>query len=367
MRWCAGVLAGAVAAGLLWTAPAAADDGESPDGAAQEQQALDQAEETGEPVEIVSATDERSQVFANPDGTFTLQTHPSPVRVRTGGGWRDVDTTLVRADDGTVRPRATAADLVFSGGGDDALARVSLGGRSVALDWLGALPEPVLEADRATYPEVLPDVDLVVSAGVDGFTQVLVVRTAEAAANPALAQLDLPVQGTGVTIEADETGNLDAVTPEGESVFVASAPAMWDSSGQDGQGDTGAAARALAPATGARMEQVPTEVVDGALRLRPDQEMLTDEATTYPVFIDPSVSVKREAWAYVDKRFPTTAYYNKSDADSGVGYEPQYGHTKRVFWRFSVYERTRNATIRSATLRTEVAHAFGCTDARVEL
>ncbi|WP_199860076.1 hypothetical protein, partial [Thermobifida halotolerans] len=54
----AGVLAGVVAAGLLWAAPAWADDEESaePDLTAGEEQALAEAAETGEPVEVASAT-----------------------------------------------------------------------------------------------------------------------------------------------------------------------------------------------------------------------------------------------------------------------------------------------------------------------
>ncbi|WP_084012835.1 LamG-like jellyroll fold domain-containing protein, partial [Thermobifida halotolerans] len=359
-----------------------ADDEESaePDLTAEEEQALAEAAESGEPVEVASATDERSQVFANPDGTFTLETHASPVRVRTPEGWAEVDTTLVRTPDGRVRPRAAAVDMAFSGGGDDALARVALGGRSVELGWLGTLPEPVLVEDRATYPDVLPDVDLVLTAGVDGFAQVLVVHTPEAAAHPELAELELPLRGEGVQVTSDAGGNINAVTADGESVFTASAPAMWDSSsadadgstqedttGTDGGTDTDMGALALAPATGARVAQLGTRLTDEAIVLEPDQDLLTDAATEYPVFIDPSVSVTRQAWAYVDKKFPNTAYYNRSDADTGVGYEPQYGHTKRGFWRFAIFERTRNATIQSATLRTEVTHAFGCTNARVEL
>lgn len=361
----ASVLAGVVAAGLLWTVPASADDEEptEPDLTSEEEQALAEAAETGEPVEVASATDERSQVFANPDGTFTLETHASPVRVRTPEGWTDVDTTLVHTPDGKVRPRAAAVDMAFSGGGDGALARVTLGGRSVELGWLGALPEPVLDEDRATYPDVLPDVDLVLTAGVDGFAQVLVVHTPEAATHPELAELELPLRGEGVEVTTDAGGNINAVTADGESIFTASAPAMWDSAGEDLSTEE----KAAAPATGARVSQLDTRLNSEAITLEPDQDLLTDPATEYPVYIDPSVSVTRQAWAYVDKKFPNTAYYNRSDADTGVGYEPQYGHTKRAFWRFAVFERTRNATIQSATLRTEVTHAFGCTNAKVEL
>src|SRR5690606_36271924 len=221
----------------------------------------------------------------------------------------------------------------------------------------------MLDEDRATYPDVLPDVDLVLTAGVDGFAQVLVVHTPEAATHSELAELELPLRGEGVEVTTDAGGNINAVTADGESIFTASAPAMWDSAGEDLSTEE----KAAAPATGARVSQLDTRLNSEAITLEPDQDLLTDPATEYPVYIDPSVSVTRQAWAYVDKKFPNTAYYNRADADTGVGYEPQYGHTKRAFWRFAVFERTRNATIQSATLRTEVTHAFGCTNAKVEL
>ncbi|GAA4944127.1 LamG domain-containing protein [Streptomonospora halophila] len=141
---------------------------------------------------------------------------------------------------------------------------------------------------------------------------------------------------------------------------------MWDSSGQEG---LSARAQAVAPQAGARVEKVETELADGVLRLRPDAAMLADADTTFPVYIDPSVSVSRQAWGYVNRKYPGANYFNSSDSDTGVGYEPQYGNTKRGFWRFAVADRTKRShtEIHSATLRMEVTHAFGCTDATFEL
>lgn len=58
------------------------------------------AEQTGEPVEINELTDEKTQHFANPDGTLTMHAHAQPVRVRSEQGWTDVDTTLYLPGDG---------------------------------------------------------------------------------------------------------------------------------------------------------------------------------------------------------------------------------------------------------------------------
>ncbi|MDA2804926.1 LamG-like jellyroll fold domain-containing protein [Nocardiopsis suaedae] len=362
--------AGAAALGLLLTtsllaAPASA---EPSDLSPEEEQAAEQAASSGERVEIEAFTDETTQVFAEPDGSFTMESSPVPQRVRADDGWAPVDTDLVTTGDGTVRPKASAAEVAFSGGGDGApMARVGIGSNAVELDWPEPLPEPELEGAQATYPEVLPGVDLVLTASVDGFNQVLAVKTREAAEQDALAQVEMALATQGVTMREDTAGNLSAVGDNGgEQVFTAPAPEMWDSSGSE---EMSTQEQAVAPKAGARVEQVEAEVEVDRLRLTPDADMLADEATEFPVYIDPSVSVARHSWAYVNKRFPSTSYYNSSDSDTGVGYEPQYGNTKRAFWRFKVYERTKKSgtVIDSATMRFEVSHGFACTDATFEL
>ncbi|GAA1441207.1 LamG-like jellyroll fold domain-containing protein [Nocardiopsis tropica] len=366
--------AAALALSLFTALPAAADEDDptAPAGADspnEEFDALALAQETGERVEIPSLTDEKTQHFANPDGSLTAETHAVPVRVRSADGWVDVDTTLVTTDDGLVRPRAAGMDIAFSGGGDAPMARIGIGSNSVELDWNGDLPVPALEEDRATYADVLPDVDLVLTAGAEGFTQVLVVHTPEAATSPDLAELELALAADGVTVSADEHGNIDAVGDDGgQSVFTVQAPAMWDSTGQDeapGEGPL------TAPTTGARTALVETAVGVDSIRLVPDQEMLVDDTTEFPVYIDPSVSASRPNWAYVDRAFPNQAYYNAKVDDVGIGrVEWDRVYTKRAFFQFTVMARTNhpNTVINSATLRTEIEWGWDCTsNAHIQL
>ncbi|KIH96973.1 glucanase [Streptomonospora alba] len=364
--------AAAVLAALLSAVPAGADpvDQPPPGDPPTEDQAQAEAESSGERVAVEEATTETTEVFAEPDGTFTMETSPVPQRVRTGQGWESVDTDLAEVGDGTVQPKAAPAELAFSGGGTDVpMARVGIGSKDVSLDWPGELPEPGIEGNQATYADVLPDVDLVLTAGVDGFTQVLVVHTAEAAQNERLEQLELALGTRGVDMGRDDHGNLNAQDAGGGTVFTAPAPTMWDSSSGAGQEQLSPRSQAVFPQAGARVEKVDTELAGDTLRLRPDAAMLADEDTRFPVYIDPSVSVARQAWGYVNRQYPGANYFNSSDDDTGVGYEPQYGNTKRAFWRFHVANRTKRSRteIHSATLRMEVTHAFGCTDATFEL
>ncbi|MFV2197177.1 LamG domain-containing protein, partial [Nocardiopsis sp. LOL_012] len=357
---------------LLHVAPASADDEDTPPAAGgesspdgpEEFNALALAAETGERVEITSLTDEKTRHFANPDGTLTAEISALPVRVRTSEGWTDVDTTLVDTGDGLLRPRATNADLAFSAGGDAPMVTLGLGNNSVSLGWDGDLPSPELEGNQATYPDVLPDVDLVLTAGVEGFTQVLVVHTPEAAASPELAELELALDTAGVTMIADTHGNLTATGDEGgQSVFSAPAPTMWDSTGADQATATGEDPT-TAPLTTSQVEPVPTTVEVDTLSLAPDQQMLTDEATQYPVYIDPSISVSRPNWAYVDAAYPNQEYFNRSIESVGIGRlsDASGTYTRRALFQFWVAGRTKQdtTTIHSATLRTEVTHGYTC-------
>ncbi|RKS05026.1 concanavalin A-like lectin/glucanase superfamily protein [Nocardiopsis sp. Huas11] len=359
----------------LLTAPSALADeddstGTDPSSSEEERDALALAEETGERVEIAGLTDEKTQHFANPDGTLTMETHAVPVRVRSNGGWVDADPSLVATEDGLVRPRAAGMDIAFSGGGDAPMAEIGIGSNSVELGWTGDLPEPVLDGAQATYADVLPDVDLVLTAGVEGFTQVLVVHTPEAAEAPELAELQLALGTEGVTVTEDEHGNLEAVGDQGgQGVFAVQAPAMWDSAGAEEAVES--EDPTVAPLSGSRVEQVETTVGVDSIRLVPDQAMLADEATEYPVYIDPSVSANRPNWGYVDKAYPNQEYFNPTVDSVGVGrIEWDRVYTRRAFFQFTTMGRTEhsNTIIHSATLRTEVDWAYDCnSDSHIQL
>ncbi|MFE6775287.1 LamG-like jellyroll fold domain-containing protein [Streptomyces sp. NPDC057702] len=208
--------------------------------AVSESTALDQARRTGARVEVTSLRTETSEVFATPTGALEAREHVRPVRVRVDGGWRPVDTGLRRSADGAVVPGGTSVGLEFSGGGTAPMVRLRQAGRELALSWPAPLPEPRLEGDSAVYSEVLPGVDLRLTAEVDGFAQLLVVKSAAAAASEKLAELRLRVGARGVTVREGPDGTLAAVDEgAGSAVFEAPRPVMWDSSGTAARG-TGA-------------------------------------------------------------------------------------------------------------------------------
>ncbi|MFF0206290.1 LamG-like jellyroll fold domain-containing protein [Streptomyces sp. NPDC005017] len=289
---------------------------------------------------VDTRTTESSQVFANPDGTFTQEMNAAPVRAqRDNGAWAPIDTSLARAADGSVRARNTTADLAFSGGGDGkSLVTLEDEGHELKLGWPTTLPEPRLEGSTATYAEVLPGVDLRLTALSTGYTSVLVVKSAEAAGNPALASIRMSVSGS-LDVTATPDGGFVARDGEGTPVFESPAGRMWDSAGDTAvatdapvttttteaatqlaavgplKGEAAAAnddptpaeptatpapatptpvpdakgepAPTEGPSTGDAESELPLRVTDKALEITPDPALLHGEDTVFPLYIDP--------------------------------------------------------------------------------
>ncbi|MFJ8582614.1 FG-GAP-like repeat-containing protein [Micromonospora sp. NPDC093277] len=375
-RFLAALTTGTTALAVAAVAPAAAA---APPGASRqagalagdeawyttEAEAMAAARQSGERIEVDGLTTETQQVFANPGGTFTLEQRVRPVRVKRNGRWTAVDTTLDFDTAGRVAPRNTKVGLSFSGGGDSVLVRLDQEGKELALGWKQPLPRPTLDGDTATYRNVLPDVDLVVKADVEGFSEVFVVHTPEAAANPELATTDFALSGKGLSVTTDSAGNIKALDSDGREVFVAPTPRMWDSAGTPDP-DLTAGARAFQSNQGAKQAIMTPTVHDGTLSITPDQEMLTSASTKYPVYLDPTlVAGSRLAWTSVWKSFPTSKYWNSTDI-ARVGHSDEDNLTNRSFFRMDT-SRVKGKNIIRATFQAHETHSWSCSARSVEL
>ncbi|WP_244313337.1 LamG-like jellyroll fold domain-containing protein [Streptomyces zinciresistens] len=280
------------------------------------------AAETGDPVEVLSLRDERSTTVANPDGTFTINRYVEPVRTRQDGKWTDIDTTLVEQKNGTFAPKAALTAMSFSGGGDKTFAKIEKDGRALALDWLGPLPKPKISGSTASYANVLSGVDLNVTASAEGFSHVLVVKSAEAAANPQLAELELPVSTASLKLEETVDGGLTAIdSGSGGAVFEAPKPMMWDSSRKAATAPSvsPSAESATTPPDGAEVADVAVDITSDTVSLRPDRDLLTSDDTVYPVYIDPVVkTASRTGWTMVSSYWANQTFW-KFGGDEGVG------------------------------------------------
>ncbi len=305
------------------------------------------ANASGQRVEVLGLRSGTKQVFANPDGTLTAAITLQPTRVhRPDGSWVPVDTTLRVQPEGTVAPVAVPVDIAFSGGGSAPLARIARAGKSLAMGWPGLLPRPLLHGDTATYPDVLPGVDLQVRADVGGFAEQLVVKNSAAAANPALAKLRFALDASGLTVRTTTSGGLAAIDAAGGTVFQAPAPSMWDSAAPA----PGAAPAAVA-SPGAHRARMGVRVTADTLEITPDRSILTAPSTRFPVVIDPTWTYQNPAWTEVNSFDPDSSTWRTVPTSLAVGFQDFQPPTRvRSFLRFGLDSRIFGSHILNATL-----------------
>lgn len=381
-RVVAGMAAALVSAGVLIagaTAPAAAapDTAAAPDAV---QSASEKAQDTGEPVPITELTDSFTTVTAQPDGTFQKDVSNVPERIHRSDTWVNVDATLHSNSDGSLSPAASYTPLTLSGGGDGSLAVLHHDQSNLSLSWPTSLPAPTVSGDTATYADVLPGVDLRVTADtLGGMSDVLVVKTAEAAANPALKTLTLGTQASsGLSVQADAGNNVTVLDAEGHAVFHSPAPMMWDST------TTATANAATAdsatvdgtdpadgPGPGAKVQPVEVQADDDAVTLTPDPGLLTGSTTHYPVYIDPAWTDGPSFYAWVQQAWPDNGNWDTTDnGEPAVGYCGwdtcvRYGIT-RSFFQFHAGSLTGTHVISAYFKVSGVSGNAGsasCTDA----
>ncbi|MBB5889180.1 LamG-like jellyroll fold domain-containing protein [Kutzneria kofuensis] len=262
------------------------------------------------------------KVSAKPDGSLVAELSSEPMQVKRGNTWAPVDTKLAPAAGNVVAPKTVTTDVVFSGGGDTPLVRFGAPGRSLTLSWPGKLPKPELDGGEATYAEVLPGVDLVLSALATGFNQHLVVKNPAAAAK--VGDIRLGLTADGLTVKPADNGVVRALDAKGDVVFQTPPSTMWDASSE-------------------RRATVGVKLDQTSLTLVPDQKLLTDPKAQFPIVIDPDWhTFDRSDWAKVFTATPnSTHWYGANDVDtwgklgtcngwagcSGVG-------TARTFWQF---------------------------------
>jgi hypothetical protein len=328
-------------------------------------------------VEIAAVRSERVRAFANADGSTTMESSGRPQRVRRpDGSWVGVDPSLRKVGDRWM-PFASTSNATFTAGGSGPLVSVmSSSGHTLSLTWPGSLPVPVVAGDSATYVNVLPDVDLVVRSTVTGFTHLLVVRSAAAARNPAVARAVYRLGGD-TTVSADARGRLVAKAADGTVVATAPTSTMWDSSSEPVSARDAAApatagvmpSSAAGPGDRARRANLAVSVEAGTLVVAADRVWLSDPSRKFPIFIDPSWDSNNTdsgwAWAYANYD-----NYDNADGKAWVGQDPVNYTLYRSFFQFPTSSGGVGLTgkhILDAQLNITLWHSWSCSDSPVAL
>jgi len=358
-----GLLRAVLAVGLVMTgitAPALtrAAVASCGDVAGTESAATQLAAQCGRPVAVDSSRTEFSQVVAQPDGHLRFESSVLPERTRRGGQWADVDLTLGRGADGQLRPAASVADVAFSGGGSGPLVTLTRAGRKMTMSWPGVLPAPTVTGAAATYPGVLPDVDLVVRATETGFAHTLVIKTASAAARGDVREIRFRLGGDA-RIESG-AGVLRALGAGAGTVLASTEPAaMWDSRTTSTAAARQAASVSTHAAEGdrARTARVNVALAGRDLLLRPDAKLLKD--ATFPLYVDPTWSVYKAKWAYATDNGSNNTDYSRAR----VGLNPDTGALYRSFFQFSTTANGVSLSkkhIESARVEMNLDHSWSC-------
>ena len=269
---------------------------------AAERQAIEQAAATGTDVVVDALTTPTELVTASPDGSFTKTLTVEPSRMLHQGQWADISTDLIDAGE-VLRPQMAPADLSLGKGKSRHMATVGDSqGHSVTESWpYGELPAPVLKANTATYPGVLPGVDLIQVVKKQGISQVLKIHNADAARDPRVQDLKLKLDSTNVTFVEDGKGGLTGKSAKDGSDVLRSATGQWwdshypDASATDpgGPGLTRSLNRSLVKENGHVHEKLALNALTTAKDL------------TYPLYVDPDWSAVRASYVFVDTAFRT--------------------------------------------------------------
>jgi hypothetical protein len=444
-----------------------------------EADALTLAARSGKNVEVTAARTTHSTTWARPDGLMARSLYSSAIRTKVDGRWQKIDPSLRRTEDGW-EPRATNTRMVFSAGShgsgrqhasrsvvrrvsllkgattDDGTALVTLhvGDHDIQLTWPGTVPAPIIDGNRALYPDIFPGGDLVLTADDDGFAQLIVLKNRQAASDPHVQQLAYGLHSADLTFRLDPgSGIVSAENAAGDEVAVSPTPLMWDSSGtpavsdssvgetaqptepespdpssssadpavsdsaspasddpveSDEQSDTdievlpsasdgpeptvsesplpsappeptpapsqtGSAATLNLPSLDGPSPDslgslVDTDLSAGKWLLTPDQDFLADPATTYPVFVDPSVKKHMQNWTTAYNRFPKATFYNGKGFNKGgshearVGFESDTWGTSRSFFNITFDRDLKGTKITSAKFRLLETYSWSCSE-----
>jgi hypothetical protein len=335
------------------------------------------AKATHKPVTVDQLTGTGTTVVANPDGTFTRTESSMPARTLQHGKWVPIDTTLARRPDGTWAPKAAVTDVTFSAGGSGPLVTMRDGTHRLGFSWPGALPKPVISGDTATYPDVLPQVDLQLTADASGYSSILVVKSAKAAADSRLSSLEFGTSAAGLELAGTRDGGAQATDKHtGETVFHSDTALMWDSAGRRAVGVPAHIATASAAGTehkaavqvGGHRARVSVSVKHGRQLLGLDRKLLSAKSTAFPVYVDPEWSGRPSQldWARISDNgwnvYNSTSTTGETNAREGWDNSyPGNGERARTYYQMNT-SGIKGAVVTHASLYVKQLSAASCDD-----
>ncbi len=208
--------------------------------------------------------------------------YQNPVRVKVDGEWADVDPTLVKQDDGTFRPTASATDIVISGGGSKDAGKVTFDdGHSVTVTWPEALPAPTVDGATATY-KLSATADLLMIASGDGISARVRLNERPVGDDPVVT---FGLRTDDLAVAQTPAGGLAMTDDAGKTLAGTSPLVAWDSRTDE----AGEPLEKVALTADLDQKSKNGDIVTHDLQVTAPDGFLSDPDTEYPVIIDPDV------------------------------------------------------------------------------
>lgn len=235
-------------------------------------------------LEVVSRNED-STTYRTADGGTARYLTPGPQNIKTGEGWKEINTDLSTADEGwKVDDHPLSPEFATSAADAEALS-VSRRGHDVSMSLIGAVDGDVAapfwfwdDHQELIYRDVKPGIDLQYEIEPGGVKENLILKSTPTG-NGWAWRLD----AGALVPELLEDGSVALSDTSGETVLAIPAPLAWDSSGKPGERE---------PASTTATPRL-TQGSDGSWRywVSVPSGWLKDSKRVYPVTIDPGFSI----------------------------------------------------------------------------
>ena len=305
-------------------------------------------------VELPAERTATSKEFGNPDGTRTTRVYTEPVHYEDASGtWREIDTSLVPADEAQGAPDgvkpdgerlAAASDdtgLTLARRGDDpALAELAVdeGRHAVGFGLDGASEATAqVQGDTAHYAGIRPGADVTLQATHGAVKETIVLDSADAP-----HEWSFPLALDGLTPSLDEHGAVLLKDAGGTAQAVI--PKGWM---EDSSQDPTTGGPALSGDVDYRLDK---SDAGWTLTVALDDAWLDAPQRVYPVKVDPSVDdIDTNGDSFVQNTWPDSNF--AGDDELKIGSYDGGTHRAISYMRFNdVTSRLKNRYILNADL-----------------
>jgi RHS repeat-associated protein len=288
-----------------------------------------------------------SRTYARSNGSLQAVISQEPVNYRAPDGhWQPIANELLPTDSrkSAFVNKANEYRLVLPANLGSRPVTIEDHGSSIAFRLVGADGTARVSGDTATYQNALPGVNVNYRAESQSVKESLELTGPQAATSFSY-ELDL---SPGLAISANADGRIEITNASHRTVFALSAPIMYDASGSESRAISLTLHRSLGAVV---------------VTLQPDPTWLASPLRSWPVVVDPSVSLNLQQACYISGTNPSASCPGGNYLD--VGYDGKQPY--RTLLQFDLSSVPSNAVILSSDLGMYLASESTTTATSVSL